>query len=170
MCSSCTLGLPRKYSKVHDTGVQGPECSGGGRTVTLPAFPLGKVHQGKSKALFYLFVHLIFLWSSCNKFNSSALSALFLYCYYWYFFNLTLKYPANAKILPFFMQGDECQLKHVQVYNGLIKELCKFYVSGFCMKAESCPYMHNILSLFYCYMSQTKVCWTIHELCCSFGP
>lgn len=62
------------------------------------------------------------------------------------------------------MQGDECQLKHIQVYNGLIKNLCKFYVTGFCMKAESCPYMHHILSLFCCYMSQTKVCWTIHEL------
>lgn len=102
--------------------------------------------------------------------NLIHLHFLLFYWYYWYFFNLTLKYPANAKILPFFMQGDECQLKHVKVYNGLIKDLCKFYVTGFCMKAESCPYMHDILSLFYCYMSQTKVCWTIHELCCSFGP
>lgn len=156
MYSSCTLGLPRKCSKVHDTGVQGPECSGGRRTATLPAFPLGKVHQGKSEALFYLYVHLIFPVGT-NLIHLHFL-LLFFYCYYLYFFSLTLKYPANAETLPFFMQGDECQLKHIQVYNGLIKDLCKFYVTGFCMKAESCPYMHNILSLFYCYMSQTKVC------------
>ena len=42
-------------------------------------------------------------------------------------------------------QGDDCQLEHVQGYNNLIKELCKFYVQGFCSKGDSCPYMHNIL-------------------------
>ena len=44
-------------------------------------------------------------------------------------------------------QGDDCQMEHVQSYNNLIKELCKFYVQGFCSKGDSCPYMHNILWL-----------------------
>lgn len=152
MCSSCTLGKP---PEVHDAGVQGPECSRGGRTVTLPTFPLWKVHQGKRLKhyfIHYFIILFLFIELFCDPVGTNLIHLhsllLFFYNYYWYFFNLTLKYPANAKILPFFIQGDDCQLKHVQVYNGLIKEMCKFYVNGFCMKGESCPYMHNILSLF----------------------
>ncbi|XP_049901532.1 zinc finger CCCH domain-containing protein 6-like [Epinephelus moara] len=37
----------------------------------------------------------------------------------------------------------ECQLEHIQCYNDLIKEGCKFYIQGFCTKGESCPYMHK---------------------------
>lgn len=44
------------------------------------------------------------------------------------------------------LQGDGCQLEHVQGCNDLIKELCKFYVQGFCSKGGECPYMHHILS------------------------
>lgn len=44
------------------------------------------------------------------------------------------------------LQGDGCQLEHVQGHNDLIKELCKFYVQGFCSKGHDCPYMHHILS------------------------
>ncbi|KAM9314774.1 uncharacterized protein KZ484_024438 [Pholidichthys leucotaenia] len=42
------------------------------------------------------------------------------------------------------IKGDECQLEHAQE-NDLIKEVCKFYVQGFCSRLETCPYMHNIL-------------------------
>lgn len=45
------------------------------------------------------------------------------------------------------LQGDDCQLEHLQGYNDLIKELCKFYVQGFCSKGGDCPYMHHILSV-----------------------
>ncbi|XP_062420625.1 uncharacterized protein LOC119218208 isoform X2 [Pungitius pungitius] len=37
----------------------------------------------------------------------------------------------------------ECQLEHVKAHNNLVKEVCKFYVQGFCLKGESCPYMHK---------------------------
>ncbi|XP_069577810.1 mucin-12-like, partial [Brachyistius frenatus] len=41
------------------------------------------------------------------------------------------------------IKANECQLEHVQSFNGLLKEVCKFYVQGFCTKGESCPYMHK---------------------------
>lgn len=41
------------------------------------------------------------------------------------------------------IKADGCQLEHVQGYNDLIKDACKFYVQGFCTKGESCPYMHK---------------------------
>ncbi|XP_075891724.1 uncharacterized protein LOC142894583 isoform X2 [Nelusetta ayraudi] len=41
------------------------------------------------------------------------------------------------------IKGDDCQLKHVQGYNDLIKLSCKFYIQGFCLKGDSCPYMHK---------------------------
>uniref|UniRef100_A0A4W6DB49 C3H1-type domain-containing protein n=1 Tax=Lates calcarifer TaxID=8187 RepID=A0A4W6DB49_LATCA len=41
------------------------------------------------------------------------------------------------------IKEDNCQLKHIQGYNDLIKEVCKFYVQGHCTKGESCPYMHK---------------------------
>ncbi|XP_028255448.1 uncharacterized protein LOC114431928 [Parambassis ranga] len=40
-------------------------------------------------------------------------------------------------------KADECQLEHIQGYNGLLKEVCKFYVQECCTKGESCPYMHK---------------------------
>lgn len=50
-----TLGHPRK-TKVHDSGLQGPECLGGGRPVTLSTFPEGKLHQGLSNVSDALFL------------------------------------------------------------------------------------------------------------------
>ncbi|XP_042340250.1 zinc finger CCCH domain-containing protein 6-like [Plectropomus leopardus] len=41
------------------------------------------------------------------------------------------------------IKDTECQLEHIQCYNDLIKEACKFYIQGFCTKGESCPYMHK---------------------------
>ncbi|XP_076001837.1 uncharacterized protein LOC142994848 [Genypterus blacodes] len=41
------------------------------------------------------------------------------------------------------IKADSCQLEHIQGYNDLIKEICKFYVQGFCSKGPICPYMHN---------------------------
>lgn len=116
-----TTGHPRE-TKVHDPGVQGAECSGGGRPAALSTFPGGKVHQGESGALFL-----------CSGHSDSG--ALFFSNFF--------------SVLPNSLQGDDCQLKHVQGYNDLIKISCKFYIQGCCLKGESCPYMHNILPLFY---------------------
>ncbi|XP_012738105.3 uncharacterized protein LOC105940176 isoform X3 [Fundulus heteroclitus] len=41
------------------------------------------------------------------------------------------------------IKEENCQLEHVQGYNGILKKACKFYVQGFCMKGERCPYMHR---------------------------
>ncbi|CAI5679039.1 unnamed protein product [Oreochromis niloticus] len=41
------------------------------------------------------------------------------------------------------IKAESCQLEHIQGYNDLIKEVCKFYIQGFCTKGESCPYMHK---------------------------
>ncbi|KAG7238220.1 hypothetical protein INR49_031135 [Caranx melampygus] len=41
------------------------------------------------------------------------------------------------------IKADECQLEHIEGYNDMIKEACKFYIQGFCTKGESCPYMHK---------------------------
>ncbi|XP_028304302.1 uncharacterized protein LOC114464381 [Gouania willdenowi] len=41
------------------------------------------------------------------------------------------------------IKGDQCQLEHIQGYNGLIKECCKFYVQGQCSRGQSCPFMHK---------------------------
>ncbi|XP_039889374.1 uncharacterized protein LOC120734576 isoform X4 [Simochromis diagramma] len=41
------------------------------------------------------------------------------------------------------LKAESCQLEHIQGYNDLIKEVCKFYIQGFCTKGESCPYMHK---------------------------
>lgn len=68
-------------------------------------------------------------------------TSFLLFCLLYFF--LTLHFS------PSFPQGDNCQLKHVQGYNNLIKLCCKFYIQGFCLKGDSCPYMHDILPLFY---------------------
>ncbi|XP_034096284.1 uncharacterized protein LOC117562544 isoform X1 [Gymnodraco acuticeps] len=41
------------------------------------------------------------------------------------------------------IKEDTCQLEHFKGYNDLVKEVCKFYIIGFCQKGESCPYMHE---------------------------
>ncbi|KAM4750828.1 uncharacterized protein FYW61_005218 [Anableps anableps] len=41
------------------------------------------------------------------------------------------------------IKEDKCQLEHFQGYNDIIKEACKFYIKGFCMNGQSCPYMHK---------------------------
>lgn len=62
------------------------------------------------------------------------------------------------------LQGDGCQLEHVQGYNDLIKELCKFYVQGFCSKGNDCPYMHNIL--FICAVPVAVVSTDVSVMSC----
>ncbi|XP_033987056.1 uncharacterized protein LOC117482916 isoform X2 [Trematomus bernacchii] len=41
------------------------------------------------------------------------------------------------------IKEDTCQLEHIKGCNDLVKEVCKFYIIGFCQKGESCPYMHE---------------------------
>lgn len=41
-------------------------------------------------------------------------------------------------------QGDYCNFSH-DIEMPKKKELCKFYITGFCARADHCPYMHNIL-------------------------
>lgn len=40
-------------------------------------------------------------------------------------------------------KGEECQLEHIEGYNGLIKAACKFYIQGACHNGATCPYMHK---------------------------
>ncbi|XP_027874768.1 uncharacterized protein LOC114145413 isoform X1 [Xiphophorus couchianus] len=41
------------------------------------------------------------------------------------------------------IKKDQCQLEHFQGYNDIIKEACKYYIKGFCINGQSCPYMHK---------------------------
>ncbi|XP_014849186.1 PREDICTED: uncharacterized protein LOC106921798 isoform X1 [Poecilia mexicana] len=41
------------------------------------------------------------------------------------------------------IKADQCQLEHFQGYNDIIKEGCKYYIRGFCINGQSCPYMHE---------------------------
>lgn len=41
-------------------------------------------------------------------------------------------------------QGDHCNFSH-DIELPKKRELCKFYITGFCARAENCPYMHDIL-------------------------
>ncbi|XP_043969207.1 uncharacterized protein LOC122829060 [Gambusia affinis] len=41
------------------------------------------------------------------------------------------------------IKEDQCQLEHFQGYNDIIKEACKYYIKGFCINGQSCPYMHK---------------------------
>ncbi|KAL6487642.1 hypothetical protein MHYP_G00042680 [Metynnis hypsauchen] len=43
------------------------------------------------------------------------------------------------------IKGDQCKFEHDNVIPEKKKELCKFYVQGYCTKGENCIYMHNIL-------------------------
>ncbi|XP_015231271.1 PREDICTED: uncharacterized protein LOC107085466 isoform X1 [Cyprinodon variegatus] len=40
------------------------------------------------------------------------------------------------------IKEDQCQLEHATC-NDIIKEACKFYIQGACLKGEKCPYMHK---------------------------
>ncbi|RMC22564.1 hypothetical protein DUI87_00432 [Hirundo rustica rustica] len=42
--------------------------------------------------------------------------------------------------------GDHCNFSH-DIELPKKRELCKFYITGYCARAESCPYMHDILGL-----------------------
>lgn len=46
-----------------------------------------------------------------------------------------------------FLQGDQCKFDHEHVVPDKKKELCKFYLQGYCSKGDHCIYMHNILVL-----------------------
>lgn len=48
----------------------------------------------------------------------------------------------TSPLLPF--QGDHCNFSH-DIELPKKRELCKFYITGFCARAENCPYMHDIL-------------------------
>ena len=41
-------------------------------------------------------------------------------------------------------QGDQCKFDHDAELEKR-KEICKFYLQGYCTKGENCIYMHNIL-------------------------
>ena len=43
-------------------------------------------------------------------------------------------------------QGEQCKFEHELVVPDKKKELCKFYLQGYCSKGDNCIYMHNILS------------------------
>lgn len=54
---------------------------------------------------------------------------------------------ARAIVLTFpflLFQGDHCNFSH-DIELPKKRELCKFYITGFCARAENCPYMHDIL-------------------------
>lgn len=48
-----------------------------------------------------------------------------------------------------FFQGDHCNFSH-DIELPKKRELCKFYITGFCARAENCPYMHDILCRLVC--------------------
>lgn len=50
--------------------------------------------------------------------------------------------PLTSSLLLF--QGDHCNFSH-DIELPKKRELCKFYITGFCARAENCPYMHDIL-------------------------
>ena len=53
--------------------------------------------------------------------------------------------PHRSLILPLLLlQGDHCNFSH-DIELPKKRELCKFYITGFCARAENCPYMHDIL-------------------------
>lgn len=39
----------------------------------------------------------------------------------------------------------QCKFEHEHVVPDKKKELCKFYLQGYCSKGDNCIYMHNIL-------------------------
>lgn len=47
-------------------------------------------------------------------------------------------------LLALLFQGDHCNFSH-DIELPKKRELCKFYITGFCARAENCPYMHDIL-------------------------
>lgn len=56
----------------------------------------------------------------------------------------------NIFILKYFYnnvssQGEQCKFEHELVVPDKKKELCKFYLQGYCSKGDNCIYMHNIL-------------------------
>lgn len=53
---------------------------------------------------------------------------------------------ASQSFIQIASQGDQCKFEHDNVVPEKKKELCKFYVQGYCTKGDICIYMHNILS------------------------
>lgn len=51
---------------------------------------------------------------------------------------------APPYLFPPLFQGDHCNFSH-DIELPKKRELCKFYITGFCARAENCPYMHDIL-------------------------
>ena len=42
------------------------------------------------------------------------------------------------------LQGEHCNFSH-DIELPKKRELCKLYITGYCARAENCPYMHDIL-------------------------
>lgn len=58
---------------------------------------------------------------------------------------LTVTVQCHYLIFPVILfQGDHCNFSH-DIELPKKRELCKFYITGFCARAENCPYMHDIL-------------------------
>lgn len=66
------------------------------------------------------------LWNSMEKTQSNGFFFLFL--------------PSFS----FCEQGEQCKFDHDAELEKR-KEICKFYLQGYCTKGENCIYMHNIL-------------------------
>lgn len=66
--------------------------------------------------------------------------------------------------LPSFIQGDQCKFDHDAELEKK-KEICKFYLQGYCTKGENCIYMHNILNLIeLLYFSKSVILLKNHYL------
>lgn len=68
---------------------------------------------------------------------------------------------ANRRWRALFQQGDHCNFSH-DIELPKKRELCKFYITGYCARAENCPYMHDILS--WCFpvfrqLGRSLPCW-----------
>lgn len=57
-----------------------------------------------------------------------------------------------------YLQGDHCNFSH-DIELPKKKELCKFYITGFCARADHCPYMHDILNHAEKRFSTTRELW-----------
>lgn len=49
---------------------------------------------------------------------------------------------------PTYLQGEQCKFDHDAEIEKK-KEICKFYIQGYCTKGENCIYLHNILEKYF---------------------
>jgi hypothetical protein len=70
-----------------------------------------------------------------------------------------------------FTQGDQCKFDHDAEIEKK-KEMCKYYVQGYCTKGENCLYLHNILyHKIPCTLHRTGKIQTLmnYNCCCNKG-